>query len=58
MIKVFCPHCNREIQIEDENTIYILKRINSSIYQCKCQKKFLIYYYDENNIKTLRISRK
>lgn len=57
MIKVFCPHCNREIQIEDENKIYNLKRINNSTYQCKCQKKFLIYY-DENNIKTLRISRK
>lgn len=57
MIKVFCPHCNREIQIEDESKIYNLKRINNSTYQCKCQKKFLIYY-DENNIKTLRISRK
>ena len=55
-INVVCPHCGNTTEINDYCTLYNLYRTGSSIHSCGCNGRFK-FFYDGNNIKTLRLGK-
>lgn len=56
-IKIICPHCKEELKIIDNREIYNLNRLGQSLCMCNyCKKTFLIFY-DDKEIKAVRISK-
>ena len=57
MIKIICPYCKEEIEIIAGEEIYNLNRLGKSLCKCDYCKKTFLVFYDDDDIKNVRISK-